>query len=142
MHFGHKIMIGFSCFALLMGVLVYKSLNTTFELVSKDYYKDELNYQEIIDASASSNKLNGAIQININQDTIDIQLPEMMTGKQISGEVFFYCASNSKKDKRFALNEAKLSIKKWELQQGTYTVKTKWTSEGVPYYNEQNLIIP
>ena len=40
MNWGNKLMLVFIVFALLIGTLVYKSINTKYDLVSKDYYKD------------------------------------------------------------------------------------------------------
>jgi hypothetical protein len=49
MNWGNKLVVVFIAFALFMGYMVYRALSTKYDLVSKDYYKDELRYQERID---------------------------------------------------------------------------------------------
>ncbi|OYZ47929.1 MAG: hypothetical protein B7Y19_07425, partial [Sphingobacteriales bacterium 24-40-4] len=49
MNWGNKLVVVFVAFALFMGYMVYRALSTKYDLVSKDYYKDELRYQERID---------------------------------------------------------------------------------------------
>ena len=53
MNWGHKLMIVFIAFAAMMSYLAYRAFKTEFELVDKDYYKNELKYQEVIDGTNS-----------------------------------------------------------------------------------------
>ena len=75
MNWGYKLMFVFIVFAGLMGTLVYKSMNTKYELVTKDYYKDELKYQDRIDAKNESSKLSD-ISILQDKDSIVINFPK------------------------------------------------------------------
>lgn len=63
MNWGNKLLVTFIVFGAGMGVLVYKSMNTTYELVEKDYYKKELRYQEVIDGSNRANALSAAASL-------------------------------------------------------------------------------
>ena len=58
MNWGNKLLLTFLVFGGLMAYLVYRSLNTNFELVEKDYYKNELKYQQVIDGSKRISDLN------------------------------------------------------------------------------------
>jgi len=49
MNWGNKLVLVFIVFGAFIGYLVYQAVNTKYDLVSKDYYKDELRYQEKID---------------------------------------------------------------------------------------------
>ena len=55
MTWGNKLLLVFAAFALLIGTLVYKCMQQNFELVSKDYYNDELQLykQKKLDAKAT-----------------------------------------------------------------------------------------
>lgn len=44
MNWGHKLTFTILVFIGLMSYLVYRSLNTDFQLVEKDYYNNELQY--------------------------------------------------------------------------------------------------
>ena len=49
---GNKIFILYTTFAISMIVLVYKCCQTNYDLVSANYYDEELAYQQLIDGSA------------------------------------------------------------------------------------------
>ena len=106
LNFGHKLMLAFLAFGLLMGLLIYKSLHTEFELVSKDYYKDELAYQDVIDARHNAATLSSAILLSYKDKQLKIQLPNEMINKLESGEIDFYCPSDSDKDTNLPLSPA------------------------------------
>lgn len=144
MNWGNKLLATFIVFVLGMSYLIYRSVNTNFELVDKDYYKNELQYQQIIDATKSANALSSAVQVNQTGDgKIIIQLPEEMKDKTISGDIQFYCAYNADRDKKFELqlnNGVQLFNTKTVLP-GNYTVRINWSSEGKKYFSEKSLTV-
>ena len=71
MTWGTKLLLVFTAFALLMSTLVYMCMKQKFELVSKDYYKDELRYQDKIDGMNNANKI-GNVLIQENQENVSI----------------------------------------------------------------------
>jgi hypothetical protein len=144
LNWGHKITIVLILFAVLMFTLVYKSIKTDFELVSKDYYKDELQYQQVIDGSSNAATLSSNIIITQNEQGVTVQFPNEMKGKLLEGELWFYCAYNDTKDRRIKIdvtNEAVQFIERSKLAAGNYIVKTTWKAAGTGYYNEQSFSI-
>ncbi|MES1215437.1 MAG: FixH family protein [Bacteroidota bacterium] len=144
MNWGYKLMVTFIVFAGMMGYLVYRAFGTNFELVGKDYYKDELRYQQVIDGSDRANLLKTSVEIKQSSDKIILQMPEEMKDKNISGTVLFYCAYDSKKDKNFILtlnNEGTQAFSSGEVTPGTYIVKLNWDSDGKNYYAERKLTV-
>ena len=103
MNWGYKLMWTFIVFAVMMLYLVFRSFQTNFELVEKDYYKNELIYQQVIDGTGRANALSEAPQIEQAGKNIILQMPEEMKTKKIEGSVWFYCAYDSGKDKKFDL---------------------------------------
>ncbi|MDP1763027.1 MAG: FixH family protein [Sediminibacterium sp.] len=143
MSWGNKLVVVFLLFAGLMFTLVYKAVNTKFELVSKDYYQDELRYQDKIDGANNARKLSG---ITITQDSalLSIELPKEMKGTATEGDIWLYCGSDATKDRKLPLQADTLGrqmIRKNTLAKGSYLLKLTWKSGGNTYYNEQNLII-
>lgn len=63
MNWGNRLVIVFLVFGAGMGYLVYRSMNTDFELVESDYYKQELRYQNVIDEHNSANALSASVNI-------------------------------------------------------------------------------
>jgi hypothetical protein len=51
---GYKIMFVYIAFVAGMGFLVFKASSQKFDLVTKDYYDQELKYQQVIDQAANS----------------------------------------------------------------------------------------
>jgi hypothetical protein len=68
MNWGNKLILAFVVFAAGMAFMVYQAVNTDFELVEKDYYKQELRYQQVIDGKAEAAKLSAAIELAPAQD--------------------------------------------------------------------------
>ena len=143
MNWGNKILLVFVGFAGLIGVLVYSCMQHNFELVSKDYYKDEVAYQQLIDGSSNANKISGLV-IQQQATVIDLQLPVELKGMIIKGDVWLYCSSNAAYDQRLQLlvNAAGIMpIPIKLLHKGTYQVKINYTANGLQYYYTQKLLI-
>ena len=144
MNWGYKLMLTFIAFALMMGYLAYRAFGTNFELVGKDYYKDELRYQQVIDGTGRANLLSTVVELRQSSDTISLQMPEEMRNKNISGAILFYCAYDSKKDRKFELNIGNDGLQFFNTSKvppGLYTVKVDWNNEGKNYHTEKNLTI-
>ncbi|MBN8665355.1 MAG: FixH family protein [Chitinophagales bacterium] len=143
MNWGNKLVLVFIGFALLMGTLVYKAVNTNFELVSKDYYKEELRYQEKIDGKQNASAIS-KISINQNADYVLIQYPKELQGQPLKGEVYFYCPTNSKLDYRTAVQtdaNGVQQISKKDVANTRFVVKINWASGDKAYYMEENLAV-
>jgi hypothetical protein len=144
MNWGNKLLVTFIVFGVGMTYLVYHSVNTTYELVEKDYYKSELSYQQVIDGANRVNALSSPVKLEQTGNGILLQLPEEMKNKNISGSVLFYCAYDETKDKKFELKPAgdgTQIFSKEILHPGSYTVKINWSSDGKDYYSENSLKI-
>lgn len=142
MNWGHGLTITFIAFAALIGTLVYKSVTTRCDLVTKDYYKEELEYQNRIDAIKNANALSPA-HIEQNNNAVTIQLPKE-TLDSAQGEIWFYCKSDERKDKKFVLHpnqNGEQTIYKNQLFKENYIVKISWNAQQTPYYTEQTIFI-
>jgi hypothetical protein len=144
MNWGNKLLLTFIVFAGGMAWLVYRSMHVNFELVDKDYYKNELRYQEVIDATNQVNKLSSAVKLTQESNGILLELPGEMKGQTITGTIFFYCAYDETRDKRIAMNinaEGKQSIETGAVEPGTYIVKISWMLAGKNYFSENKLML-
>ncbi len=142
LNWGHKITLVFSAFVVFMFVMVYKSMKTDFQLVTKEYYKDELAYQQVIDGTNRANSLSSNVQATQVNDELIIQLPTEMKGKTISGSIWLYCSSDDKKDKRLELvvdENGKQVIDGKTILPATYLLKVTWKAGELNYYNEQRI---
>jgi hypothetical protein len=142
LNWGHKITLAFSAFVVFMFVMVYKSMKTDFQLVTKEYYKDELAYQQVIDGTNRANKLSGSVEVTQVNNELIIQLPTEMRGKAISGNIWLYCSSDDKKDRRLELavdENGKQVINSKNMLPANYLLKVTWKADELSYYNEQHI---
>ncbi len=144
MNWGNKLIIVFLLFAVLMSTLVYKSVTTKYDLVSKDYYKDELRYQDKIDGMANAAKVSD-IGIAQDKEAVILALPKELKGERLQGEVWFYCATDDRKDQRFPLavdTTGKQIFLKSSLSKTNYKVKLNWKTAGnTLYYAEKEVTV-
>ena len=143
MTWGTKLLLVFAAFALLMSTLVYMCMKQNFELVSKDYYKDELRYQDKIEGMNNVNKI-GNVTIKEEEDKVSIQLPKEVQGLALTGEALFYCNANSTKDRTLPLqvnDEGLMLIDKSKLAKANYVVKVNWQIGKDQYYTEKFLTV-
>lgn len=141
MNWGNKLILVFIVFAGLMGTLVYKCMNQNFELVSKEYYSDELRYQDKIDGMNNANKLSD-VTIFKGAEQVNIQLPKELAGLTIKGEAWFYCPTNSINDRKILIDvndENVFVIDKAKLAKTKYLVKLTWTVGADKYHTEKPL---
>lgn len=144
LNWGHKLVIVFILFGTLIGYLVYRSVTTSFDLVSKEYYKDELAYQQVIDGAKRAGELSSAVAIVQESDSLVIRFPEEMKIGSIKGLAWFYYAPDMRRDRKLPLETSGITEVKFSRSifiPGNYTVKISWENNGEQYYSEQKATI-
>lgn len=148
MNWGNKLLLVFAAFGGMISYMVYRCMQTPVDLVNKDYYRDELVYQEVIDGSQKANALSGKLKLRQEAGIISLQLPEEMknTGSGLKGTIFFYCPSDATKDRRLLLQtdsvaRQEIGIEGKALRPGHYTVKVQWENKGIHYFSEQPFFV-
>ncbi len=144
MNWGNKLLFTFIVFATGMGYLVYRSTHVNYELVEKDYYKTELQYQEVIDATKRVNQFTTAVQLAQTPEGIMLQLPTELNNHVINGEIWFYCSYDETKDKKITLavnSDGKQLFSSSILPTGNYITKISFSSNGKKYFSEKSLTI-
>ena len=143
MTWGNKLLLVFIGFALLMSTMVYKCAKQNFELVSKDYYNDELRYQDKIDGVNNANKLSN-VEVAQTANEVSIQLPKELNGLASKGQIWFYCANSSLNDRKMpvkANSNGLILINKRKLAKTHYRLKMNWETGTEKFYNEQSLVV-
>ncbi|MDH5400790.1 MAG: FixH family protein [Cyclobacteriaceae bacterium] len=143
MNWGKSITITFFVFGGLLATMVVISMQQDVDLVSEDYYKEEIEYQTHINKVKNFNKLDAkpVIQCSNEIKSCTIQFPKSMEVADLSGTVHFFRPSGSHHDKLFSLEPGEHIFKfnTEELISGLWTVKVEWSTEGKDYYFEQNI---
>lgn len=144
MNWGNRLLITFVVFAGLMSFLVYKAMHTNFELVEKDYYKNELKFQQVIDGTERANRLGSHVSLQEEGGIVTLEMPEAMKKRGVTGKIWFYCAYDEKKDRHFELTPDEAGMQYFPekaIPSGIYTVKIDWTEQGLNYYAEKKLTV-
>ena len=142
-NWGTGIAIALGAFMIFILSFVYKTFTDRsydHQLVSEDYYKDEVNYQQEIDALTKAKKLNEPIQLENTDKGILVTFPSDVTTKKVVGTISFQRASDIKLDFDLAINltNNKLLISDEKLVKGLYNVKINWQVATVEYlYKEK-----
>ena len=136
-------MIVYLFFVVGMVVLVIKSTMQKFELVQPDYYADELKYQTVIDASQRAKNFQVELNVQKQAGKLNIMLPKEFSNKKVTGKAHLYYAADIQKDivKKFDTNNGTFTIETFSTTKGNYTLKLEVMKEGVSYYYEQKIFL-
>ena len=141
MNFGKWIVVAFISFALYIAVLVVICVKQDVNLVSKDYYRDELKYQEKLDRINNTNRLAHLPTIAIQNGQVKISF--VGNSAIQNGELKIEGPSNAQLDRNFSLAPEQLSqefsLGNWTS--GLYRASVTWTMEGKEYYFEKQIVL-
>ena len=136
---GTKIFFLYTGFILLIGTLVWKSTQSKVELVSEDYYEQEVGFQKRLDAQSATAALSQKPVVSVTEKSLLIFFPQEFSGKEILAEVKLYHRANSALDKLFSglsANHGTLEISREKLPLTRYTMQIAWQCDGKSYYQE------
>lgn len=140
MNWGHKIIIVFIVFATGILTLVTKSMRARIDMVTPDYYSEELKYQQVIDGKENAGRLSAPVNISQEDAGVLISFPPELRNQSVTGKLTFYRPSDSGKDVLIPLQpdpQGQQFISKGLFIRGQYKVKVAWTMNNLPYYQEQ-----
>jgi len=130
-NWGTGIFIAMLSFMIFILSFVYKAValdEYQHELVSEDYYKDELHYQDEIDKMNNANVLTQNISLRNSKEGIHISFPEEINESSIKGIISFQRRSNGKLDfsENIVLSSHEQLIPSDKLVSGKWIVKIDW----------------
>jgi len=138
-NWGTGIVVAMVAFMVFILSFVYKTIAVDkyqHQLVSEDYYKDELHYQQEIDKLNNAVKLTKNIALSNTENGVTIQFPSDMDFTKISGTILFQRLSNEKLDfsQDIKLEGNSQIIPKEKLVAGKWIVRVEWN------YNDQEYL--
>lgn len=114
------------------------ALTQKVELVSKDYYAQEVAYQKRIEQIERTNALSESVNIDISNNKINILFPTEAIPQK--GTVHFYHPSTSSLDTIITIkennSEKSMMIDIATLPKGHWKIVTEWFSNNTDYYSE------
>jgi hypothetical protein len=154
---GTGIFVFIVLFMLFMLTLVYLCTKQSFDLVSDNYYEQELLYQRQVDRKQNSADLKEKLTVNYEKvkQAVEIQYPSSTDAKKLSGDIVFFKPDDSKLDFTVNINPDQPSrlnrdpssgglsqlISSSKLAKGLWRLKISWSAAGTSYYQEEKILI-
>lgn len=139
------IVLTLAAFIIFILSFVFKAMflpDYDHHLVSDDYYKDELLYQQEIDKETRGLELEENISVEKTSEGLIIHFPKEFEPEAISGTIYFQRLSNEKIDfqKDIKLDSHELLISEDVLVHGRWDLKIEWTAFDVVYLYKEKMI--
>lgn len=141
---GHGITIGFALFVVYILYFVFTSFGMSIDLVSEDYYAQEVKYQNRIDQERNALDIKDEIHVSSAGSEIKIAFPEEWKDAIELGSVHFFRPSNVDLDVRIPLRldeNAQLTVPLDKFVAGRYEVQLYWEAKGKEYFVKKDLYI-
>ncbi|MES2566871.1 MAG: FixH family protein [Bacteroidota bacterium] len=143
MNFGNKITILYLSFVSLIITLVTLCYKQDVELVSADYYAEEIQFQDKIDATSNAKKSESSIHHLVTENEIIFTVDSAMQSKDLKGTITLFRPSDSKMDMSYLMefrNNQQI-IESKTLTRGIYKLQLSWVSNKIPYFKEEVIFI-
>lgn len=143
MSWGKKITVLYLAFVALIITLVVLCFGQKVELETKDYYAQEIKFQDKIDAISNEKNLATTITHQLQGTQIILNADSSLLSKGLEGTINFYRPSDSSKDmnlKMIFTNNQQI-INTSTLIHGVYKMQLSWLSNGTKYFKENVIFI-
>ena len=142
MNWGKSIVLAFVLFAGFIAAIVTICMRQDVNLVSSQYYKDDLEYQQQLDRKNNTETLEEKPQIFLTTDQLKVSFPKEATVD--GGNIKVFRPSDNKLDQYFGLKASDEPVQVFPLNtltSGAYRVKMTWVVRGTEYYLEEFVVI-
>ena len=116
------------------------------DLVSADYYDQEMRYQEQLDRLRRTTDLGAeaAVAYDPAERRINISVPATHVGRIVNGTIQLYRPSSAALDSRLPLtpdDRGRQTLDARELQPGLWSIRVSWTVDGREYFLDQAVVV-
>ena len=133
-------------FVLLLIAFVIFSSFQQVDLVTDDYYAEELKYQQQINRMNRAQSLSEPVNWTYNNkdNSLLLKFHAEIDPHKVKGNILFFRPSDAKQDKLIALNlssENTQIIHTKNLSSGFWKLKIFWKVDKTEYYKEGNMVV-
>lgn len=143
-HWGWRIGIVYTVFALgTLGFVVF-AMTQEVDLVRSDYYEYSLDHDSRMSARQHANALGTPLSVSVSGSMIVVSFPAEQAA-QARGTVALYRASSTQHDRELALAldaNGTMSIPTSGMEQGKWTVTVQWSTAGQQFEKVSDIEIP
>lgn len=143
LNWGHKIAIVYTLFVGFMVFMLVLSMQEDHELVTQDYYEQELQVQKRIDASKNLGDADLDVEITPSNGELFIRVKGIDAPQKTKGIVKLYKPDDSSLDESIGLqlDESGRMIIKPKGKKGRYTISLDFEVDGTPFYREKDILL-
>lgn len=138
-NWGWGIALFYTSFVVFMLFMVWCTNLMKTELVTEDYYGKELKFQEQLDKMKRSNVLSQPVNWTVQNNSVKLNFPADVKGRDIKAKVLFYRPDNSKRDFNIACTadtNGVCVINSEKFHHGAYKMEVDWSAGKETYYTE------
>jgi hypothetical protein len=142
-NWGTGIAIFIWMFIIFILSFVFTAAYTHTDLYAEDYYQQELDYQNTIDAKQNAKSFDDEVYLSQGTQSIVVHLPENIDWKNTEGSVHLYRANDASQDKTYKITteNSKMIIPKNDLTNGKFYVKIAWQNEEKNYLITKEIVL-
>ena len=126
--------------------LVFIACSQKVELVSQNYYEQELQFQGQLDRMNRTSQLAAPTRISYDpaRKVIAISLPPEHQGRKVTGHIDLYRPSAAGMDRHLKLQTDERGMQNLDAAQlgaGLWKLRVSWQIDGREYFHEQQMVI-
>lgn len=143
MNWGKSIAVVYSVFALSMIGFVFAARNHPPQMVQKDYYDLDLNYQKHLNKKENTAALPNMPKVlfDAQKQVVQIELPDGMIASE--GNIKCFQSATAASDFNISMQQqSAFNISKNQLAYGRWHFELDWVSNGKPYFYEATVFVP
>lgn len=142
---GHGVVVALAAFIsfILYLIFIFPIGQQNSELVSDNYYEDEMMYQNVIEAKHNAEKLTAIPQYIQDKEQIKIVFPAEFNSSNTKVNINLYRTDDKRLDIKKEVNldsNNSFSIPRKVLVPGGYTLKLHWTKGQKSYQVDYDLV--
>ncbi|AIY12995.1 FixH family protein [Cellulophaga baltica] len=143
-NWGTGVVIAFVCFiSFILFFVIRMNMDdkANHDLVTEEYYQEEIGYQKEIDAVKNANHNSKKISLQKTSEGLEISFPENLNNKEIKGTVSLYRPSNKHLDFDFpiSLSDSHLLVPDKRLLEGRWDIKISWEYQNEEYLHKEKI---
>jgi hypothetical protein len=143
-HWGYRVAVLYTGFASLIIFLVSLTFRENIDLVTPDYYAQELKYQEKKESIERNNRLENPARISRTKEQAVVIFPANFNPGDITGTIHIFRPSDKELDFQLAIrpddnNYQIIDLK--TLTRGLYRIKVSFKVNGEEYFLEEQIVV-
>ncbi len=140
MNWGKSIALFYSLFVIAILCVVVFAFRQDVNIISEDYYQQEIAYEEQITRIKNTNKLPIKPSVILKRSYVEIIFPKDLTPK---GDILFFRPSDGSKDRRIPISLGANGTQQIDFstqQKGKWIAKLLWSDGAKEYYQETIIV--